>query len=121
MLTKRGVASVVLLTIITCGIYGVWWTWVTCNAMQNQGGKKDIPPILTLLMMLFYSGVGGALLALDADDNLNAIKAAHGMPQANNKVLWVVLGAIIPVVTVALVQHEINEMIDTAERDIPQV
>lgn len=121
MLTKRSVASVVLLTIITCGFYGVWWTWVTCKAMQEQGKITRIPPVLTVLMMLFYSSVGGALLGLDADDNLNAIKEAHGMPKSDNKVLWIVLGAIIPIVTMALVQYEINMMIDNAEKEIPRV
>ena len=121
MLTKRSVASVVLLTIITCGIYGVWWTWVTCKAMQEQGKITRIPPVLTVLMMLFYSGVGGALLGLDADDNLNAIKEMHGMPKTDNKVLWIILGVIIPIVVMALVQNEINQMIDKAEKDFPQL
>lgn len=116
MLTKRSVLSVIIFSIITCGIYLVWWTYVTCTALQQQGRKTAIPPVLTTLMMLFFSSVGGALLGLDADDNINAIKFAHGMPQTDNKILWVVLGIFIPIVTVGLVQYEINNMIDTAQR-----
>ena len=114
LLTRRSVAGVVLLTILTFGFYGIWWTWVTCKAMQDQGGKTAIPPVLTTLMMLFYASVGGALLGLDADDNLNAIKAKYGMPQTDNKLLWIILGVFVPIVTTALVQNEINNMIDTA-------
>ena len=121
MLTKRSVVSVILLTIITCGIYGVWWTWVTCKAMQEEGKITRIPPVLTTLLVLFYSNVGCALLGLDADENLNAIKEARGIPKTDNKVLWIVLGAIIPIVTMALVQYEINMMIDNAEKEIPRV
>ena len=78
---------------------------------------RSIPVrLLTTLMMLFFTNLGGALLGLDADDNLNAIKASNGMPQVDNKVLWIVLGVLIPIVTVALVQYEINNMIDTAQR-----
>lgn len=115
MLEKRGVATVVVFSILTCGIYAVWWTYVTCQALQQQGKKTSIPVILTTLMMLFYSSVGGLLLGMDADDNVNAIKEMHGMPKADNKILWMLLGFFIPIVTIALVQSEINAMIDKAE------
>lgn len=116
MLEKRSVATVVIFSLLTCGIYMVYWTYVTCQALQQQGKKTALPVILTTLMMLFYSSIGGVLLAIDADDNINAIKIAHGMPGADNKILWILLGIFIPIVTVALVQNEINSMIDTAER-----
>ncbi len=115
MLTKRSVASVIIFSLLTCGIYMIWWTYVTCDALQRQGQKTSIPPILTTLMMLFFSNVGGALLGVDADDNINAIKARYGMPTTDNKILWLILGIFIPIVTVALVQYEINQMIDTAQ------
>jgi len=115
MLEKRNVATVVVFSILTFGIYAVWWAYVTCQALQQQGKKTSIPVILTTLMMLFYSSVGGLLLGMDADDNINAIKEMHGMPKADNKILWMLLGFFIPVVTIALVQSEINSMIDKAE------
>ncbi len=111
MLTKRSVVSVVVLTIITCGIYGVWWTYVTLTALQQNGQNKSIPPVLTTILMLFVSVAGGALLGYDADVNVNEIKKARGLPTADNKVLWIVLGALIPVVTIALVQNEINGLV----------
>ena len=114
MLEKRSVIAVILFSILTCGIYMVYWTYVTCTAMQQQGGKTGIPPIATTLLMLFVTPVGGALLGMDADDNLNAIKTKHGMPTTDNKVLWIVLGVLFPIVTVALIQYEINTMINTA-------
>ena len=112
MLTKRSVASVVIFSIITFGIYAVWWTHVTCNALQREGRQVAIPPVLTVLMMLFHSSVGGVLLAIDADDNINAIKRMRGLPAADNKILWLVLGIFVPIVTVALVQNEINAVLD---------
>lgn len=116
MLTKRNIATVVIFSLLTCGIYAIWWTYVTCTALQQQGKKTSIPVILTTLMMLFYSSVGGLLLGLDADDNINAIKEMHGMQKNDNKLLWMLLGFFVPVATIALVQYEINQMIDTAER-----
>ena len=116
MLTKRSVLGVIVFSILTCGIYLIWWTYVTCTALQQQGRRTSIPPVLTTLLMLFCSSVGGALLGLDADDNINSIKMSHGMAPIDNKVLWIVLGIFIPMATAALVQYEINNMIDTAQQ-----
>lgn len=113
MIQKRSVLSVILLSIVTCGIYMVWWTYVTCSALQREGGKTSIPPVVTTLLMLF-TGFGGILLGIDADDNVNAIKAARGMYTTDNKVLWIVLGFFFPIVTVGLVQHEINQIVDNS-------
>ena len=115
MLTKRSIAAVIIFSIITCGIYMIYWTFVTCDALQREGGKTAIPPILTTLLMLFVTPVGGALLGLDADDNINSIKAQRGLPVIDNKILWVVLGVLIPIVTMALVQYEINLLIDNPQ------
>lgn len=118
MIEKRSVVSVILLSIITCGIYMVWWTYVTCCALQREGGKTSIPPVATTLLMLF-TGVGGVLLGIDADDNVNAIKFNRGIPQTDNKVLWIVLGLFLPIATVGLVQHEINQIIDRSQGGYP--
>ncbi|MBQ9778385.1 MAG: DUF4234 domain-containing protein [Clostridia bacterium] len=116
MLEKREIVSVILFSILTCGIYMLWWTYVTCTAMQQHGHKTSIPPILTVLLFLFFPVAGGALLALDADDNLNAIKETNGMQKTDNKILWLILGVLIPIVLVGLVQYEINNMIDCSQR-----
>lgn len=108
MLTKRSVASVVILNIITCGIYGFWWTYVTLTALQAEGKITSLPPIATVLLLIFVSSAGGALLGYDADANINEIKKERGLNTTDNKILWIVLGVLIPVVTMALVQNEIN-------------
>lgn len=120
MLQKRTVLSVIVFSLLTCGIYLIWWTYVTCSVLQQHGRNTAIPPVLTTLMMLFVSGVGGILLGIDADDNINAIKYRYGMPQTDNKVLWLVLGFFIPLATACLVQYEINNMINTAQANGPQ-
>lgn len=111
MLTRRSVAGVVVLTIITFGIYGIWWTYVTLADLEKLSDNVSTPPILAALLFLFVSSAGGTLLAYEADTKINAIKESCGIVPTDNKILWIVLGAIIPVVTVALVQNEINKLV----------
>ncbi len=107
---KRSVASVVILTIITCGIYGCYWAYVTCQDLQAESGESKIPPVAILLLYLFVSPAGGALLGYDCNTTINAIKAKRGLPQKDNNVLWIVLGAIFSVITIGLIQDEINRL-----------
>lgn len=111
MLTKRSVASVVVLTIITFGIYGAWWTHVTLTGLEKASDKVSTPPILASLLFFFVSSAGGTLLAYEADTKINAVKESCGIVPTDNKILWIVFGAIIPVVTVALIQNEINKLV----------
>ena len=95
---KRSVAAVVILTLITCGIYGYYWLFVTARDLQKESGTSEISPVVTLLLSLFVSVAGTALLGFDTNTTVNALKAQRGMKQEDNKVLWIVLGAIIPIV-----------------------
>ena len=114
---KRSVAAVVILNIITCGIYGVYWGYVACRDLQKESGVSKIPPIATMLLLLFVSAAGGALLGYDCNETVNAIKEQRGVNKSDNLVLWIVLGVLLPVVTMALVQNEINQL---PERIDPQ-
>ncbi len=109
---KRSVAAVIILSIITCGIYMIYWTYVTCESLQKESGISKLPPILIMLLMLFVSPAGGALLGWDCNETVNIIKTKKGLPTKDNSVLWIVLGAIIGIVTVGLVQYEVNQLLD---------
>ena len=109
---KRSVAAVVILTLITCGIYGYYWLFVTARDLQKESGTSEISPVVTLLLSLFVSVAGTALLGFDTNTTVNALKAQRGMKQEDNKVLWIVLGAIIPIVLYGLIQNEVNHILD---------
>ncbi len=107
---KRSVAAVVILSIITCGIYAVYWSYVVTTDLQKESGVQKIPPVLTMLLMLFVSAAGGGLLGWDCNETINAIKAKRGVQTQDNTVLWIVFGVLLNVVTIGLIQNEINHL-----------
>ena len=107
---KRSIVSVILFSIITCGIYGLYWMYQVAKELQLATGKSQFSPAIILVLGLFVSPVGFVLLAMECNDRLNDIRAAKGMPPADNMVLWVVLGILLPIVQVALIQNEINQV-----------
>ena len=61
-----------------------------------------------LAHVIFY--VGEIFFAINAADNLNEVRAQKGLPAKDDKVLYVVFSLICPIVTMALVQNEMNNM-----------
>lgn len=112
MLTNRSVATVIILTIVTCGIYGLYWLWVTCDALykEAEGQGSTMQPIVTFLLCFFLADIGYLIFGMNVDADLNAIKAKRGIPTTDNKVLYMILGFIIPIVLIGMVQNEINQI-----------
>lgn len=112
MLQNRSIAMVIVLGLVTCGIYPLYWLYQTATALENEGKSgAGLEPTLIVIISLFFPYVGYLLFGMAADQNLNNIKTQRGMPTADNKVLYMVLGFIIPIVLVALVQNEINQIV----------
>ena len=107
---NRNIVTVIIFSLITCGIYGLYWLWVTNEALVAEGGHCTVPSIGLLLLALFVGPVGYLLFAMDADANINEAKAKMGIPTTDNKALWMILGFIFPIVAIALIQYEINKI-----------
>ena len=112
MLMIRNIAVVMILSIITCGIYQLYWLWVSISALDYEGQISNMPAIAQFILQFFY--VGFILFGLNADANINAIKAKRGIPASDNKVLYIILGIFLPIVLVCLVQNEINKLTPAA-------
>ncbi len=107
-MTKRSVLSVILFSIITCGIYSLYWVYVTTRDLQLASGKVRFSAGLILVLSIFVAPAGFVLFALEANDDMNAIRAAKGLAPVDNSVLWVVLCLLIGIVGIAIIQNEIN-------------
>lgn len=106
----RSIATVIILSIVTCGIYGLYWLYVTASDLEREGQTNSASPTLQLLLAIFFGFVGYILFAIAADANLNSIKSRSGLMPSDNKVVYIILALFIPVVLVGLVQNEINHL-----------
>lgn len=107
---NRSIATVIILTIITCGIYGWYWVYVTADALEKEGQTGQLAPIVQLILVLFTGPIGYLFFGMAADKNLNAAKTKRGLPTSDNSVAYILLGLIIPIVLVGMVQNEINQL-----------
>ncbi len=111
MLKNRNIVTVILLSLVTCGIYGLYWIYQTATELEDAGRSgSSMSPTALLIITLFFPYIGYLLFGMAADQNLNNVRMQRGMPTVDNKILYMVLGFIIPIVLVCLVQNEINKL-----------
>ncbi len=111
MFKQRSIPVFILLSIVTCGIYTLVWYWSAMNELYRAGGKSigNLDPVVQFILLFFY--VGGIFFAINADDNLNEVRAQKGLPRQENKVLYVILEVLgLGLITCALVQNEMNHL-----------
>lgn len=109
----RSIATVILLTFVTCGIYGLWWVYTTAEELDREVGEPGkFSPVVLIVLCLLAGVVGYALFGMQMNDSLNKIREHKGLSQVDNQVLYIVLGLFIPIVLIVLVQNEINKLDD---------
>lgn len=98
MVKKRNVVLVYLFTIITFGIYGIYWIVKTKKEMNDLGGKIPtawllIVPIANIYWLYKYAEAYADVVKKD-----------------NNKIMWFLLFWIVSIIMPALVQIELNKL-----------
>jgi len=104
---KRNIFLVYLFSVITFGIYYLYWLVSTKNEMNDKGTK--IPPSWLIIVPIanFYW----------------MYKYAEGFSQKikkdNNSILWFILFLFVGIITPAIVQSELNKL-DKKQKEVKQ-
>ncbi|MCR4644445.1 MAG: DUF4234 domain-containing protein [Oscillospiraceae bacterium] len=110
MFTQKSPVTVVILSIVTCGIYALVWYYNAIKELYNAGQKSigNLDPMIQFLLFFVY--VGGIFFAINANDNLNAVRVQRGQAEVDNKVLYIILSLVFPPALMYMVQDEMNKL-----------
>lgn len=104
MIQKRDIVVVYLLTIITFGIYGIYWEVKTKEEINSLGG--DIPtawllivPIANIYWLYKYADAYSRLVKKD-----------------NNGILWFIVFWMIAIIMPAIVQSDLNKIAEKSKK-----
>ena len=110
---KRNLALCVIFSIITFGIYGIYW-FIKIN---NDANELANPPERTsggvaFLLTLITCGIYGIYWAYKMGKQLDSALEQRGMPTKNDAVLYLILSVVgLGFVAWILMQNTINSMI----------
>ena len=110
---KRNIAVNIILTIVTCGIYGlVWFVQMTddaANASDDHSMSGGVALLLSIvtcsIYRIYWAYKMGKLLAQAGEDK--------GVNIADNSILYLILEIIgIDIVNCCLIQSDLNRLAD---------
>lgn len=87
---NRSPASVVLLTIVTCGIYGLYWYYTMMKDMNGALNEQRFSPGTMILLCFFCPPVLYYVL-YKLDQGLVELGMKENLTYASNFVMWLLL------------------------------
>lgn len=113
---KRNVALCVIFTIITCGIYGLYWLVQINNCVNELADPpQKTSGVIVVLLTIVTCGLYGIYWAYRMGGLLDTALAMRSMPTQNRSVTYLILAVIqLGFVGWILMQNTINSMIPDA-------
>ena len=113
-MNKRNIALCIVLSIVTCGIYGIYWMIVLANETNVASGhaQDGTSGGIVFLLTLVTCGIYGIYWAYKQREKINEAKAMRNMPSDSNAgVLYLILEIFgLGIIAYALMQNELNKM-----------
>lgn len=109
MVRERNVALCVIFTIITCGIYGLYWFVCITDDINTISQDYSTSGVMSLLLSFITCNIYGFYWAYKCGEKLDNVKTAQGYPSSNSGLLYLILYFFCGIVTFAILQNELNK------------
>lgn len=110
MQTKRNIVVCILLTLVTCGIYGIYWAIMLAKEAVSVKDPAD-NGLLEIVLMLFLPFLGFFL----AEKKFAEGCQARGIEHNDNSILYLILGLVgLGIVNFCMLQNDLNKLVSNA-------
>lgn len=118
---QRSVLMVILLTIITCGIYYFFWFYQTTKELTAYSEDYRLSPGLSIVLTIVTCGLYQIYWWYRIADIFIGAQQKAQYPRYNdNKILFVVLTLFgLDIINMAILQSDMNQLWEQAERIVP--
>ena len=112
MIKKRDLVTSIILSIVTCGIYGiVWFIGLTDDAKAASNDETLQSGGMAFLLTLITCGIYGFFWAYKMGKAINKARVEKGMTDDDKSTLYIILQIFgLGIVNYALMQNDLNEI-----------
>ncbi len=110
MVQERNIAVAIILSIVTCGIYGLYWFVCLTNDTNAVAEEEGTSGGLALVLTLVTCGIYGLYWAYKCGEKLDTAKQKRGIPASNGGILYLILFIFGGIIAYALIQNELNKL-----------
>ena len=109
MVQRRDIVVCIILSIVTCGIYGLYWMSTLTDDMNQLTGDYSTSGVTAVVFTIITCGIYGLYWMYKQGEKLDNVKAQRGYPTSNSALLFLVLAIFrLGIVSYAIMQNEIN-------------
>lgn len=110
---QKSIVTCIILSIVTCGIYGIiWFINIVDDLNTASGDVNGQSGVVVFLLSLITCNIYGLYWAYKAGEKVSTIRQRNGLSaDSNNGILYLILNLFgLSIVTYALVQNELNNV-----------
>lgn len=112
MIGKRSVGLAILYSIITCGIYTMYWFVKLTDEANALSGEEEISGGMALLLLIVTCGIYGYFWSYKMGKTMYRAQERSGMRPNDNSILYIILTVFgLGIVSYAIIQSDINDLV----------
>lgn len=112
MITKRNIGVSILLSIVTCGIYGIYRFVKLTNESNFLSGEESTSGGMAFLLTIVTCGIYAFFWSYGMGKKLMGAQRDAGMVPSDNSILYIILTLFgLQIVVYCIAQSEINKLV----------
>ena len=115
---ERNIVVYLLLTLVTCGIFGIYWMVVILKDIATTSGE-DINPWMVILLSIITCGIYGIYFSYQMGKYMVKAGENYNVKIEDNSILYLILTIFgFGIVTYCLVQNDLNTIAKTKAPEV---
>lgn len=110
MFTKRNVGMVFLCTVVTCGLYGIYWLYKTLVEL-NEDLLSNNNPVLDIILSFVTCGIYGIYLFYRIAKDVHSAQMKRGILSDDKSIICLILNIFgLGIISILIIQGELNTL-----------
>ena len=113
MIKNRSIAICIILSIVTCGIYGLYWMASEANDVNTITNDNGTSGGMVVLLSIITCNIYYLVWLYNAGKRLDDVRNKNGERTLNQEILYLLLAVFgLGLISLCLIQDEINRYAD---------
>lgn len=109
VITERNIAIAVILSFVTCGIYGLYWLIVMTDESNSVSDEKTASGGMTILLTIVTCGIYMIYWNYKMGQKMYTAGKRYNLPIADNSILYLILSLFgLSIVNYCMIQNDLN-------------
>lgn len=109
MVKERNIALCIILSLVTCGIYGICWFVTLTDDTNTIAGEPGTSGVMAFVLTIITCGIYGLYWAYKCGEKIDKAHQNRGEAASNGGILYLILFIFGGIIAYALIQNEINK------------